>query len=1113
MKLCKYLKILFALGAISAWGFIFQQSALLHAQSENVQQSLFEKLPSSQTGITFKNQLKEKLDGKENLFDFDYFYNGAGLGIADINNDGLQDIFFAANQGKNALYLNKGNLTFEDISESAGINYRKKWSNGVAIADVNQDGFLDIYVSQGGPKGDPFNGYARRNLLYINQGDLTFKEEANNYGLADEGISTQSVFFDFDKDGDLDCFVGNESFLFSKPPLEFYGRLRQQPELITKTSCHLYRNDNGKFVDITEAAGVLKPSFALGVIVSDINDDGWMDIYVANDYFIPDFTFINQGDGTFVDENKERFAQQSFYGMGVDIADLNNDGAEEVFVLDMASSDHFRAKTLMRSMSVDNFRLLVNRFEFPHQYMFNSLQRNLGNGRFQNVGQFSGTSKTDWSWAGLISDFDHDGYKDIYVTNGYRRYALDNDFQGKVTAAKEKYNGNVPLFMKEQLYNEMPSEKLANYLFHNQRSLHFGNVAESWGLGDPSFSNGAAYADLDKDGDLELVVNNMDEEAFVYKNLAVENGKGNFLSVEAIGEHSESFAKVTLKYGGMTQMVETKRVRGYLSAMPNVAHFGIADQKRIDTLRVEWPSGKVEEKYKVKRNQFLTFYEKDAKSSDLKEEVLGQLFHKEDVDKWGLDFQHRENEYDDFATEILLPYSQSQIGPFLAKGDINGDGLEDVFVGGASGQSGQFFIQNENGFSAIFSPGLDADANFEDMEALIEDFDGDGDKDLFVVSGGNAFSDREAFYTDRLYWNDGTGAFERANNFPETAYSGKSVCSLDFDRDGDIDILVGNRILPQQYPKAAPAMIFRNDAGDFVEVGKEVAPELEKFGIINELIATDIDNDGWEDLIAVGEWTEIGVFKNDQGQFRYVSSASGLDQLKGWWFSVTETDVNGDGLKDYIVGNLGLNSKFKASAEKPFKVFANDFDANGTLDIVLSAKQGDEYLPVRGKECSSQQMPFISKKFPTYKEFALASLEDIYGDGLSTAESYEANTFSSLLLINQGDFSFKHIALPAGAQLFPIISGLSKDLNGDGKDDLVLTGNIYNTEVETPRLDGGSGLVLFSNGIDGYRPISTPLSGLFLTGDVKDLDYINVGGSQLLLSTSNDGPLQVHRLD
>ena len=1069
---------------------------------------VFEQVSANASGIHFANTLKEDVSTKENLLDFDFFYNGAGVGIADLNNDGLEDIFFCGNQTQNKLYLNKGDLKFEDISEKAGINANKRWSNGVTFADVNADGWLDIYVSQGGP----YDVNAKSNLLYINQQDSTFVESAEVYGLDDKGISTQSVFFDYDKDGDLDCMVMNENLLFGVDPFNFYKMIGVNRSLFWNSCSHLYQNNDGKFTDVTEAAGLLQPSFGLGLVASDVNDDGWIDIYVANDYYLPDALYINRKNGTFSDDIKSKTKQVSFYGMGADIADLNNDGLQDIFVLDMASQDHYRAKTLMASMSTDNFSMLVDNFKFPHQYMFNSLQMNTGAGQFNNVAQMAGIAKTDWSWAGLMVDWDNDGQKEIFVSNGYRRYALDNDFKAEVDKVKKQYDGKVPTAVKRNLYDMMPTEKLPNVLYKNEGNLHFKDIANKWGLGAPSYSNGAVYADLDNDGDLELVVNNIDEKAFLYKNLTTEQGRGNYLRIKATDGTKEAFAKVYIKYDGKVQMMENKRVKGYLSATENVAHFGLGAYKTVDTVSVVFADGTVAEQYNVPVNQVveITSASRTLSSGSTKAPAANQLFQQVSIGSLKLFFKHKENAYDDFAKEILLPYKQSTLGPILTKGDVNGDGKADLFVGGAAGQAGRLFIQENGKFKSVKPEVLIADAAAEDMEAAFLDIDGDGDQDLYVVSGGNAFSADAANYTDRLYLNDGKGNLSKSStNFSEFGTSGKSVTPIDYDKDGDMDLLVGNRITPQSYPKPAPSFIFENNNGTFTNVTEDIAPELSNFGIINKVIATDFDQDGWMDFIAVGEWTGIGLFQNQQGTFRDISGESDLDNEKGWWFSVSETDVNNDGLKDYIVGNVGLNIKHKASAESPFKVYGNDFDANGTFDVVLTSKYKGEYVPSRGKECSSQQMPFIKDKFPSYDEFAKASLEDVYGDKLNTLVQAEANTFESILLINKGKGVFEKSALPRPAQSFPLLTAVYHDVNKDGFEDAIIAGNIYDTEVETPRLDGGSGMVLLSNQVDGYTVVSPAETGLFIDGDVKDLELISIDGVAYLVAGRNGGLLSV----
>jgi len=1046
----------------------------------------FQKINKKQSNLDFQNTLKHDLSTKSNLFDYDFFYNGAGVGIVDVNNDGLKDVFFCGNQVDNKLFLNKGNLVFEDISEKANINQHKNWSNGVTFADVNNDGWMDIYVTQGGP----YNLEERQNLLYINQKDNTFTEKAVEYGLADTGISTQASFFDFDKDGDLDCIVANENDYYGLDPITFYKTLKNKKRL-HQSSSHLYKNNNGKFIDITEKSGLLKPTFGLGLCVSDINNDGWLDIYIANDYYVPDALYLNNRNSTFTDQIKKATKQVSFYGMGVDVEDINNDNLNDIFVLDMASADHIRSKTLMASMNVEKHNLLVNKLDLHHQYMFNSLQLNIGNNKFHNVAQVTGLSKTDWSWAGLIFDGNNDENNDIYVTNGYRRYALDNDIRIQISNIKKQYRGKVPLKIKEEIYNQLPSEKLTNLFFSNNGNLNFLNKTSDSGLSEPSFSNGAAYADLDNDGDLDIVVNNIDDDAFLFKNLSTENDTGNYVKIETKGTISEDFAKVTLIYDGKTRTKESKRVRGYLSSVDNTVHFGLGKHKIIDTVRVLWASGNFEEKYNIKANSNLIFNEKDAKNHNkLRQKTNNTLFKKNNT---LLNFTHVENEFNDFEKEILLPQKQSTLGPYMVKGDVNNDGKEDVFIGGAKNQPAAIYLQKDNSFEKIKNTIFDKDAHYEDMEALFIDIDNDSDLDLYVVSGGNEFLERSESLKDRIYINDGKGNFKNkeTNEIKDYTISGKTVSKIDFDNDGDFDIIVGNRIKPQKYPVHEPSIIYENVNGIFKNTTAKIAPTFENFGIINKVITTDFNNDGWQDFIAVGEWTHVGVFLNDKGTFKDISSTSKLNTEKGWWNSITETDVNNDGLKDYVIGNMGLNNKLKASKEKPLRIYADDFDENGTHDIVLSYQYDGKYVPLRGKECSTQQMPFISKRIKSYYEFANSSLEDIYGQKLQTSYNREVNEFKSILLLNKGENKFKKIILPAMAQTMPILDGDTFDFNQDGFEDLIVVGNIYNTEVETPRLDNPYGLVLLSNKKDNYTVLPPKNTGLYLNGNAKSVELIH----------------------
>ncbi len=1066
----------------------------------------FTKVPASSSGLSFKNIILDTISTKSNLFDFDFFYNGAGVGIEDLNNDGLKDIFFCGNQVPNKLYLNKGNLVFEDISETANINTNKNWSNGVTFADINNDGWMDIYISQGGPNTEN----VRKNILLINQKDLTFKEKASEYGLDDSGISTQSAFFDFDKDGDLDCIVMNESEQYGLDPTTFFN-IQKNESKQAKSSSHLYQNVNGKFVNITKKAGLLHPSFGLGLCISDINNDGWMDIYIANDYYVPDALYINNKDNTFSDQIKTYTNQVSFYGMGVDIADINNDNLKDIFVLDMASSDHVRSKTLMASMNVKKFDLLINKLDLQNQYMFNSLQLNTGNNTFHNIAQHTGLSKTDWSWAGLIFDFNNDQNDDIYVTNGYRKYALDNDIRTLIRKAKKYYKGNVPLDVKKEIYNRLPSEKLSNILFKNNGSLNFEDITSTTQLNELSFSNGAAYSDLDNDGDLEIVVNNIDGESFLYKNMSSENNQGNFLKVNTEGRTSEDFAKVTLYYNDIIKTKESKRVRGYLSAVDKTIHFGLGETTSIDTLKVTWLSGKQETLYNVEANTTINVSEKNGnfrKETEIQKKAT--LFTKT---KSLIDFKHTENNYNDFENEILLPYKQSTLGPYIAKGDVNEDKKDDIYIAGASGQAGQLYLSTSHGFKKSNPELFIQDAKFEDMETLFFDFDSDGDNDIYIVSGGNEFQENSKYLKDRLYINDGNGNFTKhsfSDNNP--SFSGKTIATIDFDKDGDLDLILGNRIKSKKYPLPESSIIYENVDGTLKNVTKQIAPSYENFGIVNKVITTDFNNDGWQDFIAVGEWTSIGLFKNEKGKFKNVSQKSNLDSEKGWWFSITETDINNDGNKDYIIGNIGLNYKFKATKEKPLRIYADDFDSNGTHDVVLSYKYKGNFVPARGRECSSQQMPFIAKKIPTYHEFANSGLEKIYGDKINTAYQCEANEFSSILLLNKGNDSFEKITLPKMVQTMPILNSATFDVNADGYEDVVVIGTIYNTEVETPRLDNAYGLVLISNKKNGYTVLGPDKTGLHINGNAKSVKFISQNSKKFLLVGINNSNTETFQL-
>ncbi len=1061
--------------------------------NESSQSYLFKEVSSAHSGITFQNQLIENLSTGENILDFDFFFNGAGVAAADFDNDGLEDLFFTANQVDNRIYKNEGGLQFTDKTETAGIRKSKFWSNGVTCADVNEDGFMDIYVSQGGPYGPE----KRANLLYINNGDFTFTESAKAYGLADIGISTQTAFFDFDKDGDLDCIVMNESPLIGLDPVSFYSMIKtHNASLLGISSSHLYRNDGGKFVDVTEQAGLLLPSFGLGLSVSDINNDGWLDIYIANDYYIPDAVYINDKKGGFINETKDRLQHSAFFSMGLDIADINQDGYQDIYVLDMASEDHIKSKTLMASMDVDNFNMLTQNFDFPYQYMFNAMQLNNGQHKFDNIAHFSKTSKTDWSWACLIEDFDKDGNKDIFVSNGFRKYTRDNDFQIRVKNLKQKYGDQaIPLIEKEALYKTVPSEKIPNVFYRQTTPLQFENVSAKMGLGKASFSNGAVHADLDNDGDLDLIVNNIDDEAFLYENTSDKNGF-HYLKVKLDAKLSEPFAKVWIYYGDKVQMAESKRVRGYLSSLSTDIYFGLGEVNNIDSLVVKWLDGKSEKITAVAVDQTISLKENAAVSlGGAKNSIAKKFKTTQDILPT---YKHVDNGYNDFRTETLLPYKQSITGPKMRLVEKSNEAEEAIFIGASQGQSPLLASINKN-VNTSFEVGLS-----EIADAIFFDLDNDGDEDAYLLSAGNEAQADDEMYMDHLFINDNGLYTESGQSSLNPGSSGKTGASFDFDKDGDNDLIICNRIIPQKYPQHAPSILFKNDNGKLIDVTNEKAPGLSEFGIINDIEVMDFNDDGWMDFMVAGEWTSIGLFQNKEGVFENVSSEYDLDAKLGWWFSIIPTDLNNDGKMDYILGNLGLNSKYKASDKKPLYIYGHDFDDNGTYDQILSYEYKGKQVPFRGRQCSSEQVPFIKEKFPTYESFANATLQDVYGAELGNATQKKATTFASTVLI-QTDNGFRQMELPIEAHLRPILDGVSIDIDKNGFEDLILIGNIYETEVETPRLDYQNATVLLSDGKQ-YTYSANYSSQLPIEGNSKSIVLLESKGkaSKILIGVNDE---------
>ena len=1064
----------------------------------------FVKIGDSDSKISFSNDLKADVSTKFNLLDFDYFYNGAGVGVGDFNNDGFQDLFFAGNQVPNQLYLNKGNFQFEDISSTSNINKRKFWSNGVCIVDINNDGWEDIYVSQGGPHEKE----ERRNLLYINQGDLTFVEEAEKYGISDAGISTQAAFFDFDKDGDLDCFVMNESLLYGHDPITFHRLNLEKPVFAYESFSHLYRNDGGRFIDVTKSAGIIKPTFGLGLGIADLNADGWLDIYIANDYYQPDNLYINRKNGTFSDRIKNHLAQSSFFGMGMDIADVNNDGFQDIFVLDMASTDHVRSKTLMASMDTESFKLLHEDFGFLHQYMFNSLQINNGNSRYSNVSQMTGVAYTDWSWTCLLEDLDNDGFRDLFVTNGYRKYGIDNDFKNRIIEAKRKFQNKVPLEVKRDLYESMPSEPLKNVLFKNEGELSFKRVEDEVGFNELTYSNGAVVVDLNNDGFLDLVSNNIDEKASLYRNISTGNNYLNIALPEA-GLHGS----VILFVNDEKRVQVVRRVRGYMSSMPLVASFGLGMSEKIDSVHIFLQDGRFSRIVNPQVNQRLILEESDFINQKINMESESKsIFYPISPLALGIDFKHMEDNYDDFEKEVLLPYKQSTMGPCVAVGDVNNDGVDDIFLGGAKGQVASFYISDQtNKYTRNSDRTFNAHRDLEDVESVFTDIDNDGDMDLLVLSGGN-YSSRKEDYLHRIYiWNGSNFEFDTNSGMDICSGVGGAIGIIDVDQDGDKDFIISNRILPQQYPDHGRTFLMINENGKFSSSLK-VDELFEQQGIVNDILVEDLDNDGKEEIVFAQEWGTINILQWTKSGFKKIDNFQ-LSRFKGMFFKIQAVDANGDGLKDLVIGNIGENYKLKASIENPLMIFSGDLDNNNTHDLVLSKKYQNEYVPVRGRECSSQQMPFIKDKFKTYESFANASLVDIYGaSNLKETTQKEITSTSSFLLYNRGELVFEASKLPVEFQSFPILDIIIEDIDKNGTDDIMAFGNIYNTEVETPRLDGGNGIVAcLDSKADRMKTCSD--MNLFVKGNVKQARIIDgPDGARILIVAKNDDVLSMFEI-
>ncbi|MER3318251.1 MAG: VCBS repeat-containing protein [Allomuricauda sp.] len=1070
---------------------------------------LFELLEPNTTHVDFNNQLVES--DTMNIVGFEYMYNGAGVGIGDINNDGLKDVYFTGNQVPDKLYLNKGNFEFKDITESANI-VSTGWSNGVTMTDINEDGLLDIYVSRGGTRDWPREDWANR--MFVNNGDGTFTDRAKEYGIADTGYSVQAVFFDYDKDGDRDLYVLTNALVDYNRNTSKY----KTSDGSADSTDRLYRNNgDGTFTNISLDAGITMEGFGLGVSVCDINKDGWMDLYISNDFLTDDLLFINNHDGTFTDQLTTYFRHLSYNGMGNDVGDLNNDGNPELFTVDMFPNSNERIKQTMMKPSLDVFSHNIN-IGYAPQYVRNTLQLNNGNQTFSEIGQFSGIYNTDWSWAPLIADFDNDGLNDIFITNGYRRDITNLDYQS-YTQRPAKYQTEDELIQGElERVSNLPEVKLSNYIYKNNGDLTFTDKIEEWGLEKPLYSNGAAFADLDNDGDLDLVINNIDDPASIYKNNTIEfstpESQSFFLNIDLKGAENEDVTgtEVRIYHDGKSQYKYASTVRGYLSTMDAEMHFGLGNSEKIDSILVKWNNGNLQTLYNIEANQKLTLdiskaqpVDKDGTAND-----SSKLF-RDIIQDMGIDYKHVEDDFDEFKLQTTLLKMNTNLGPGIAVGDINGDSLEDFYIGGTKEKPGKLYVQLNGGKfeeKSIACAGLR-----EDMGVVFADLDNDGDLDLLSIDGGGIEEMARQDYTDVIYYNDGDGNFTCSNVLTRKS-RGSTAELTDFDNDGDLDIFIGGRVINGFYPKSPKSYLLRNDPDGFKDISSEVF-DSQELGMVSDAIWTDFDNDGHFDLILVGEFMEVTFLKNDNGKFNNITKGTGLEFTNGWWNSIASGDFDSDGDMDYVVGNFGLNSDFKCSPEQPITIYTKDVDGNGTIDPLISCyREGREHL-IHTRDILVDQISAMKGKFKDYESYAKADFDDVKeAAGLNDAGQLKVYDFASSYIENLGDGKFKMTQLPKEVQFSPVFGMLTDDFNGDGNLDLLISGNQYDIEPFIGRSDASIGYCLLGDGHGGFNVVDSNKSGLLITGSAKGSAIIQLeDASSAMLVGMNSGKLSAYGYD
>jgi hypothetical protein len=1061
----------------------------------------FKLLNSKNTGIDFNNTLDES--HIMNIITYPDFYSGGGVSIGDVDNDGLPDIFFTGNQVQPRLYKNLGKLKFEDITEESNLGEMPDgWYTGTSMVDLNADGWLDIYVCRSGMAAPE----DRANLLYINNQDGTFQDMAEEYGLNNQGYGVNAYFLDYDKDGDVDVYVANQTS--ARLNSADAARLRNVSDPYSGDK--LYENIGETFIDVTEKCGLYSSQigFAHGIAVGDINNDGWEDIFVSNDFFEYDYLYINNGDKTFTEKIKEATKHISHFSMGNDLADFNNDGLLDLIVLDMVAEDNRRLYMNTGGSDQQRFDRRVQH-GLHHQYMFNVLHFNNGNETFSEIGMLAGISRTDWSWAPLFADFDNDGLKDLYVTNGIRKDIRNIDWGYSYRNLTQFSNfSDFEASQWDFLLNALPYEPVTNYMFRNNGDLSFSKVMKEWGMDQKSYSNGVAYGDLDNDGDLDLVINNVDGEAFLYEN---RNKESNYLQIRFAGNRNNTLAlgtKVWIYHGEKAQYQQHYIARGYRSSMEPIMHFGLGKDTLINRIEIQWPDGRKMELKDIGSNQVLYLKALDSavEASSLIEK--SDYYFEEVTDQFGLSIQHRENEKIDFITHPMLPHDITALGPPIAVADVNEDGLDDFYLGGSFRFTGELYIQTPDGGFINEQPDLfKGDELYEDAGATFFDIDGDGDLDLYLVSGSDENRQEKFKLNDRLYLNNGDGSFEKnESKIPALDYSGSVAKAADFDNDGDFDLFLGGRMIPGNYPHSPDSYLLRNTNGKLEDITTEYAPALKALGMVTDATWSDFDLDGDLDLIVVGEWMPVTILRNEEGKFMKVDNTdNGLNYSSGWWWCVDSMDIDNDGDPDYVLGNIGHNYKFKASEQAPLEVYIHDFNDNGKDDFVIGYHQDGKIFPTVDRSRTLKLNRYLKSRMPSNDYYALLTLEDIYGkEKLQSAFNKKIYAHSSGILENKGNGIFEFKTFDQQAQISVTNSIIIEDFNQDGFSDIILAGNMYLIEAETIRMDAGIGILMLNDKAGNFKNVPFQKSGLYLDGDIRDLKVLKTAGDPLIICSKNN---------